>query len=154
MKNILFYLFILILVFESCSLLKKNNSYNKEKLISKVWDLSLLNEQQTLGTGGFIIFLDSSTITGFDGCRIFNAKVDIRNRFNVIELSPSGNRACDSTNIESRFLNALKQVNQLRLSGKKLVFRMDNKTLMQFNERLIIEESEVTESINSVDSTK
>lgn len=149
-----FFILLLFLVFGSCAIFKKSNIVKTNGLISKVWDLTSFNSQQTIGTGIFIIFTDSSNLTGFDGCRIFNAKVKMKNSFTIQEATPSGSRACDTANIESRFLLALKQVDQMKFSGKKLILNMGGKSIFQFNERIIIDEPEVQESINTLDSTK
>jgi len=147
-------LILLWLNFGSCAIFKKSNVVRTNGLISKVWDLTTFNSQQTMGTGIFIIFTDSTNITGFDGCRIFNAKIKMKNSFNVLEFTPSGNRACDTANIESRFLSAFKKVDQMKFYGKKLVLNVGGKSVFQFKERIIIDEPELQESTNSQDSTK
>lgn len=114
----------------------------------------MINDKPTTGTGCFIIFVDSTSLTGFDGCRIFNAKVNMSNVITISDITPSGNRACDTTNIESKFLNAIKKADQLKFSGKKLSLNSGKKLLLQFNERIIIDEPEVPESINPIDTAK
>jgi len=123
---------LLILIASSCGTTCKMNT--KKQLSSHAWELNTINgnapDMSQFRTGmPFLLFEKSGKLSGSTGCN--NMSGNFKFKKACLELDPGAmtRMACQG-NGESQFLDALKQVKNMKLDGDKLSLFDGTKEIM------------------------
>lgn len=138
MKNIGYYIFIIVLLATAC---KPSNKINKVVGITKAtfentrWALIELNAQAiTFENKPYLVFAPKSmVVNGFAGCNQLAGSYESSGQKIKLNNIASTRMFCEETmQTEIAFLQTLQQVNQYQIEGHELLLLQDDKVVARF----------------------
>lgn len=95
------------------------------------WLVTRIKDMDSFGRNPFIkIDLSQNTINGNTSCNRFSAKIDINDKNIKISEVSSTDMTCNHAHIESKFLDAIKNISSYTLNEEKLQLLNQNNELL------------------------